>query len=125
MGTNSTQITWTLVNTVAGFIAEDAPLVWIFALYKKKKRGIIIHRCTNIFKLFNWRMLLRIRKALEPKLRCNQNEFRPGRTTVAQILALRCIMEEAMKNSLSAALTLVDFRRAFDSISRQGKTCRF
>ena len=87
MGTNSTQITRTLVNTVAGFIAEDAPLIWIFALYKKKKRIIIIHGCTNIFKLFNRRMLLRIRKALELKLGCDLNGFRPGRTTVTQILA--------------------------------------
>ena len=75
-----------------------------------------------IAKLFNRVILLRIRKVLEPKLRCNQNGFRPGRTTVAEILALRRVMEEARKNNHSAVLTFIDFLKAFDSVNRQKMT---
>ena len=75
-----------------------------------------------VAKLFNRMILLRIRKALEPKLRCNQNGFRPGRTTVAEIPAQRRVMEEARKNNHSAVLTFIDFLKAFDSVNRQKMT---
>ena len=42
----------------------------------------------------------------------------PKRTTVAQILALRRIIEEVKKNNLPAVLTFIDFKKAFDSIHR-------
>ena len=42
-----------------------------------------------IAKLYNRMILFRIRKELDPKLRINQNGFRPKRTTVEQILALK------------------------------------
>jgi len=69
-----------------------------------------------IAKLYNRMILSRIRKVLEPKLRTNQNGFRPSRTTVAQILALRRIIEEYRKNNLPTVLTFIDFRKAIDSI---------
>ena len=47
-----------------------------------------------VAKLFSM-ILLRLRNALEPKLRCNQNEFRPERTTISQILALWLLKVEA------------------------------
>ena len=49
----------------------------------------------------------------------NQNGFREGRFTIAQILALRRIMEEAQINHIPAVLDFVDFRKAFDSVSRE------
>ena len=51
-------------------------------------------------------------------LRINQNGFRPKRTTVAQILALRRIIEGVKGNNLKAILTFIDFKKAFDSIHR-------
>ena len=46
-----------------------------------------------IAKMYNHMILNRIRSALDVKLRRNQNGFRTKRTTVAQILALRRVLE--------------------------------
>ena len=51
-------------------------------------------------------------------MRINQNGFRSSRTTVAQILALRRVIEGVKANNLKAILTFIDFRKAFDSIHR-------
>ena len=71
-----------------------------------------------IAKIYNRLILNRIRSVIDVKLRYNQNGFRPKRTTVAQILALRRIIEGVKANNLSAILTFIDFRKAFDSIHR-------
>ena len=63
--------------------------------------------------ILNW-----IRPHLDPKLRINQNGFRPGRSTVAQILILRGILEGIKYKNLPAVLTFVHFWKAFDSIHR-------
>ena len=76
-----------------------------------------------IAKLYNRMILNRIRPVINLRMRYNQNGFRIGRTTVAQILALRRIIEEVKKNNLSAILTFIDFKKAFDSIHR-GKMMR-
>ena len=54
-----------------------------------------------IAKMVNSMILNRIRDAIDPHLRDNQNGFRKGRSTVGQILALRRIIEE-MKNNFTA-----------------------
>ena len=41
-----------------------------------------------IAKIYNRMILNRIRSAINPKLRMYQNGFRPGRSTIAQILTL-------------------------------------
>ena len=71
-----------------------------------------------IAKLYNRLILNRIRCVIDPKLRYNQNGFRPKRTTVAQVLALRRIIEGVKANNLPAVLTFIDFSKAFDSIHR-------
>ena len=76
-----------------------------------------------IAKLYNRLILNRIRCVIDPKLRYNQNGFRPKRTTVAQVLALRRIIEGVKANNLPAVLTFIDFSKAFDSIHR-GKMIR-
>ncbi|KAJ4941094.1 hypothetical protein JOQ06_027381 [Pogonophryne albipinna] len=63
-------------------------------------------------------ILNRIRHAIDPHLRENQNGFREGRTTAAQILALRRMIEEVKKDNLTAVLCFIDFKKAFDSIHR-------
>ena len=57
------------------------------------------------------------------KLRINQNGFRPGCSTVSQILALRRIMEGVKSNNLLAIITFIDFTKAFNTIHR-GKMIR-
>ena len=71
-----------------------------------------------IAKIYNRMILNRIRCVIDLKLRINQNGFRPKRTTVAQILTLRRIIEGVKENHLPAIITFIDFRKAFDSIHR-------
>ena len=80
-------------------------------------RGIS-QSCT-IAKMYNKLILNRIRPAIDPLLRNNQNGFRRGRNTVGQILAVRRIIEEAKAHNLPAILTFIDFKKAFDSIHRE------
>ena len=63
-------------------------------------------------------MLYRIRPPLDPLLRLNQNGLRVGRSTTAQVLALRCLIEGVKQKNLTAVITFVDFKKAFDSIHR-------
>ena len=58
-------------------------------------------------------------EVIDPKLRRNQNGFPPKRTTVAQILTLRRIIEEVKATPLPAIITFLDFKKAFDSIHRE------
>jgi hypothetical protein len=76
-----------------------------------------------IAKIYNRLILNRIRSIIDPLLRTNQNGFRSNRTTVAQILAVRRIIEGVKSNNLEAILTFIDFKKAFDSIHR-GKMMR-
>lgn len=69
-------------------------------------------------KVYNRMILNRIRPAIDPHLRENQNGFREEGTTLAQILALRRLIEEVNKNNLMAVLCFIDFKKAFDSIHR-------
>jgi len=48
----------------------------------------------------------------------NQNGFREVKSTVGQILVLRRIIEEVQINNIPAVLDFIDFRKAFDSISK-------
>ena len=70
-------------------------------------------------KLVNRMILNRVRPKIDPLLRQNQNRFRPGRSTTAQILGLRRIIEGVNRNHLPSVLTFIDFSKAFDSINQQ------
>ena len=63
-------------------------------------------------------ILNRIRDPIDPHLRDNQNGFREKKTTARHILVIRRILEVARKNNLSAVVTFIDFKKAFDSIHR-------
>ena len=76
-----------------------------------------------IAKIYNQLILNRIRNVIDLRLGINQIGFRPKGTNVAQILALRKIIEGIKGNNLKAILTFIDFKKAFDSIHR-GKMMR-
>lgn len=64
-------------------------------------------------------LLNRIQPKEEKVLRRNQNEFRKNRSTVAQILTanvVRRIIEGVRTKNLQAALLLLHFSKAFDSV---------
>ena len=86
-------------------------------LSKPQNTRGISQSCT-IAKIYNKMILNRIRPAIDPLLRTNQNGFRSGRNTVGQILAVRRIIEEAKAHNLPAIMTFIDFKKAFDSIHR-------
>ena len=79
-------------------------------------RGISM--CSVITKLLNKMLLNRIRTEVDPLLRNSQNGFRPGRSTTSHILSLRRIMEGVKAKNLSAVIIFIDFKKAFDSITR-------
>ena len=80
-------------------------------------RGIAL--TSLVMKLINRMILNRLRPIIDPLLRGNQSGFRPGRSTVSQVLALRRILEEVKKNNLEAVMVFIDFSKAFDSINHE------
>lgn len=83
---------------------------------KEEHRGISLMSCSA--KLFNKVLLSRLQTVLDPFLRPEQNGFRPRRGTVTQILALRRVLEEARIHQSCVVCVFVDFKKAFDSVSR-------
>ena len=77
----------------------------------ENSRGISILPVAT--KIYNRLLLNRIRSHIEPRLRYNQNGFRPGRGTREQILALRHIIEEAINFQLPCVISFIDFSKAF------------
>ena len=79
-------------------------------------RGISLSSIVS--KTFNRMMLNRIRPHLDDNLRPNQCGFRENRSTTEQILALRRLLEGINEKNLSAIITFIDFKKAFDTIHR-------
>ena len=69
---------------------------------------------TKIYKI----LLNRLQPVLDPFLRKEQNGFRPNRSTVTQILALRRVIEESKIHKADLVCIFVDFQKAFDSLTR-------
>ena len=69
-------------------------------------------------KITNRLILNRIRPPIVKLLRPNQNGYRPGRSTVAHILALWRLIEGVKSKNLKAVVVFVDFKKAFDSLHR-------
>ena len=80
-------------------------------------RGISL--ISLITKLINRMIINWIRPKIDPLLRGNQNGFRPGWSTAAQVLALRRIIEGIKKRYLPVVMIFIDFYKAFDSINHQ------
>ena len=79
-------------------------------------RGISLS--SVVAKTYNRMILKRIRPYIDPLLRDSQNGFRQERSTIGQILALRRLIEGVRARNLSAIITFIDFKKAFDSIHR-------
>ena len=82
----------------------------------KSYRGISLTAIAA--KIYNLKLLNRIRPEIDPILRKNQNGFRSNRSTSGQILTIRRILEGIKSKNLPATLLFIDFSKAFDSIHR-------
>ena len=98
----------------------------LFELVSEKSLYIVnstfqkrLGKTSLVAKLFNRMILNRICPKIDPHLRCNQNGFRPSRSTTAQVLALRRIIEKVRNNHLPSVIVFIDFSKAFDSINHQ------
>ena len=78
----------------------------------------VISLSSIVTKVINRMILNRIQPKVDPHLRSNHNGFRPGRSTTAQILALRRLLEGVKERNLKATLVFIDFKKAFDNIHR-------
>ena len=82
----------------------------------KNYRGITL---TSIAaKIYNAFLRNRIEPKIDNILRKKPNGFRRNRSTAAQILTIRRILEGVRAKKLQATLLFVDFTKAFDSIHR-------
>ena len=68
--------------------------------------------------IYNKLLLERKRSHLDQLLWINQNGFRPGRSTAAQIVTLRRLIEGVKAKQLQSVITFVYFKKTFDSIHR-------
>ena len=82
----------------------------------ENQRGISLMSTTA--KTLNKVLLNRILPALDPHLLSCQSGFRPGRSTSEQIMTLRIIADVCRTRNKSATVVFVDFRKAFDTVSR-------
>lgn len=69
--------------------------------------------------LINRVPLNRMRPKIDQCLRYNENGFRPGRSTITQVLALRGILEGVKNYHLPSIMVLIDFSKAFVFINHQ------
>ena len=106
---------------------EQVPEEWKKGLLIKPKKGNLSH-CKNWHgimmlnmerKVFCRVILERIKTALEQKLREDQVGFRAGRSRMDQIATLKIIVEQSIEWQSGLYIHFIDFKRAFDSISRE------
>ena len=81
------------------------------------QRGIAL-QCAAV-KLLNAILRNRLLPALNALLFPLQSGFRPGRSAVEQIATLRSILDDCRTRQRHISIVFVDFRKAFDSVSRR------
>ena len=70
----------------------------------------------NPLKAFNLILLNRLRTAMEPRLRSNQNGFRPNRSTTECMLCVQRVHEIAKAEGRSIICLFIDYSSAFTSV---------
>lgn len=114
-------------SCLGGDAAATAPSQWrtsrIVSIPKKggatdldNQRGIAIG-CAAA-KLLNAVLRNRLLPCLDLLLLDLQSGFRPGRSTIEQIATLRTIIDGCRTRQRGVSIVFVDFRKAFDSLSR-------
>jgi endonuclease/exonuclease/phosphatase family metal-dependent hydrolase len=83
-------------------------------------RGITL--LSTAYKVFSAVLLKRIKVYAEEILEEHQCGFREGRGTTDQIFAMRQTMEKCYEYDVDLYMFFVDFRQAFDSVSRRRMT---
>jgi len=108
---------------------EKIPDEWkhsvIVPIYKKKDKLVCdnyrgISLLSHAEKLMATIILHRIRAHTEEVLSEAQAGFRPGRSTIDQLLSLRLIAEKYQEFDKDLFICYVDFQKAFDSVWRKG-----
>ena len=84
----------------------------------KNWRGITLLSVAS--KIFGRIFIERLKNVLNERLRKEQAAYRKGRSTSEHIFVLRNIVEQTLEWPTSFYLNFVDFRRAFDSMQRDG-----
>ena len=108
--------------------ADDIPDEWkeghIIKLPKKgdlsicgNYRGIMLLSAPG--KVLNRVILVRIKSAVDKKLRDMQAGFREDRSCADQIATLRIIIEQSLEYNTSLYMNFIDFEKAFDSLDRE------
>ena len=114
-------------SCIGGDDAARAPPQWrlskIVSIPKKgnstsldNQRGIALE-CT-LAKLLNTVLRNRLQPALDPLLLDFQSGFRAGRSTIEQVAAIRCVIDDCRTRQKGVSIVFIDFRKAFDSVSR-------
>ena len=120
-------IEWLLRICIAVWTSEGVPEDWkrgvIVKIPKKgdiaicaNNRGITLLSIAG--KVFCTLVLLRIRDAVDERLRENQAGFRKGRSCSDQCFALRQLVEKSLEFQIPVKINFIDFKAAFDSIQR-------
>ena len=109
------------------FETADASPVWLTsdnASIPRKDSIVLFQNYRGISlpaiaaKIYNQLILNRLFYVLNPILWRNQNGFRKGRSTTAQILSHQRIIYKMNNGSNDYTIIFVDFKKAFDSINR-------
>lgn len=72
----------------------------------------------TVYKIFAMIVTRRLINLAEKVLREYQCGFRPERSTVDQIFAIKQSMEKSYEHSIDLHMLIIDFKQAFDSINR-------
>jgi hypothetical protein len=80
------------------------------------QRGIALE--CSLPKLLNTVLRNRLQPGLDSHLLDLQSGFRAGRSTVEQVAAIRCVIDDCRTRQKAVSIVFVDFQKAFDSTSR-------